>query len=197
MNNINNMKFDYFNFKSNNKVKKGSIIFSQPLMKDPNFQRSLIFICEHNNEGSFGYVLNEKINPQNLNLELNNDIINNLYLGGPVEKSYLNFIHNIETISNSNKIISDVFLGGDIDELVNNNVYNESEFKYKFFCGYSGWSPNQLEDEINQNSWIVVNEFDSSILFKNIDEKFWSVFLSDFGGKNKIFSNYPKDPSLN
>ena len=133
MNNINNMKFDYFNFKSNNKVKKGSIIFSQPLMKDPNFQRSLIFICEHNNEGSFGYVLNEKINPQNLNLELNNEIIKNLYLGGPVEKSYLNFIHNIETISNSNKIISDVFLGGDIDELVNNNVYNESEFKYKFF----------------------------------------------------------------
>ena len=69
MNNIKNMKFDYFNFKSNNKVKKGSIIFSQPLMKDPNFQRSLIFICEHNNEGSFGYVLNEKINTQNLDLE--------------------------------------------------------------------------------------------------------------------------------
>jgi putative transcriptional regulator len=197
MNNIINMKFDYFNFKSNNKVKKGSIIFSQPLMKDPNFQRSLIFICEHNNEGSFGYLLNEKINTQNLDLELNNIIVNNLYLGGPVQKSYLNFIHNLKNLSDSEEIIDDVYLGGDIDELIENKTLNKNELKYKFFSGYSGWSPDQLQEEINQNSWIVVNQFNSDILFKNIDDKFWSVFLSEFGGKNKIFSNYPKDPSLN
>lgn len=191
------MKFDYFNFKSNNKVKKGSIIFSQPLMKDPNFQRSLIFICEHNNEGSFGYVLNEKINTQNLDLELNNVIINNLYLGGPVEKSYLNFIHNLKNLSDSEEIIDDVYLGGNIDEFIKNKNLNKNKLKYKFFSGYSGWSSDQLQEEINQNSWIVVNQFNSDILFKNIDDKFWSVFLSEFGGKNKIFSNYPKDPSLN
>ena len=191
------MKFDYFNFKSNNKVKKGSIIFSQPLMKDPNFQRSLIFICEHNNEGSFGYVLNEKINTQNLDLELNNVIINNLYLGGPVEKSYLNFIHNLKNLSDSEEIIDDVYLGGNIDEFIKNKNLNKNKLKYKFFSGYSGWSSDQLQEEINQNSWIVVNQFNSDILFKNIDDKFWSVFLSEIGGKNKIFSNYPKDPSLN
>ena len=191
------MKFDYFNFKSNNKVKKGSIIFSQPLMKDPNFQRSLIFICEHNNEGSFGYVLNEKINTQNLDLELNNVIINNLYLGGPVEKSYLNFVHNLKNLSDSEEIIDDVYLGGNIDEFIKNKNLNKNKLKYKFFSGYSGWSSDQLQEEINQNSWIVVNQFNSDILFKNIDDKFWSVFLSEIGGKNKIFSNYPKDPSLN
>ncbi|MFL2996684.1 MAG: YqgE/AlgH family protein [Cytophagales bacterium] len=191
------MKFDYFNFKSNNKVKKGSIIFSQPLMKDPNFQRSLIFICEHNNEGSFGYVLNEKINAQNLDIEFNNVIVNNLYLGGPVEKSYLNFIHNLKNLSDSEEIIDDVYLGGNIDEFIKNKNLNKNKLKYKFFSGYSGWSSDQLQEEINQNSWIVVNQFNSDILFKNIDDKFWSVFLSEFGGKNKIFSNYPKDPSLN
>lgn len=191
------MKFDYFNFKSNNKVKKGSIIFSQPLMKDPNFQRSLIFICEHNNEGSFGYVLNEKINTQNLDIEINNVIVNNLYLGGPVEKSYLNFIHNLKNLSDSEEIIDDVYIGGNIDEFIKNKNLNKNKLKYKFFSGYSGWSSDQLQEEINQNSWIVVNQFNSDILFKNIDDKFWSVFLSEFGGKNKIFSNYPKDPSLN
>ena len=191
------MKFDYFNFKSNNKVKKGSIIFSQPLMKDPNFQRSLIFICEHNNEGSFGYVLNEKINAQNLDIEFNNVIVNNLYLGGPVEKSYLNFIHNLKNLSDSEEIIDDVYLGGNIDEFIKNKNLNKNKLKYKFFSGYSGWSSDQLQEEINQNSWIVVNQFNSDILFKNIDDKFWSVFLSEIGGKNKIFSNYPKVPSLN
>ncbi len=191
------MKFDYFNFKSNNKVKKGSIIFSQPLMKDPNFQRSLILICEHNNEGSLGYVLNEKIYPNDLKLDINKKILKNLYLGGPVDKSYLNFIHNHNNLPSSDKILDDVFLGGDIDFFLKNNIDKEKEIKCKFFCGYSGWSPNQLEEEINENSWIVVNEYDMNILFRNIDDKFWSIFLSNFGGKNKIFSNYPKDPSLN
>ena len=191
------MKFDYFNFKSNNKVKKGSIIFSQPLMKDPNFQRSLILICEHNNEGSLGYVLNEKIDPNVLKLDLNIKILNNLYLGGPVDKSYLNFIHNYNKIPNSDVILDDVFLGGDMDFILNNDIEMQHYIKCKFFCGYSGWSPNQLEQEIDQNSWIVVNEYDVNILFDKIDDKFWSLFLSNFGGKNKIFSNYPKDPSLN
>ena len=54
------MNFDYFNYKSNDKVKKGSIIFSQPLMNDKNFKRSIILICEHDRDGSFGYKLNDK-----------------------------------------------------------------------------------------------------------------------------------------
>ena len=56
---------------------------------------------------------------------------------------------------------------------------------------------NQLDKEIEENSWIVINEYISNFIFDEIDEKFWISFLSDKGGKNKIFSNYPKDPSLN
>ena len=92
------MDFDYFNFKSNNKVAKGSLILSQPLMKDLNFERSIILICEHNSEGSFGYKLNEKLNTDSVTSELDENIINNLFLGGPVENSYLNFVHNSNNI---------------------------------------------------------------------------------------------------
>ncbi|MAR85552.1 MAG: hypothetical protein CL869_05080, partial [Cytophagia bacterium] len=58
------MSFDYFNYKSNNKVQKGSILFSQPLMRDKNFSRSVILICEHNKQGSLGYKLNNKIDTE-------------------------------------------------------------------------------------------------------------------------------------
>ena len=98
------MEWDYFNYKSNNKVKKGSVLISEPFMKDPFFVRSVILICEHNDEGSFGYKLNSPCNKANMKL-LDNDILENLHFGGPVENEYLNFIHNCENPKiNSNKI---------------------------------------------------------------------------------------------
>ena len=191
------MDFDYFNFKSNNKVTKGSLILSQPLMKDLNFERSIIFICEHNSDGSFGYKLNDKLSPDSVNSDLNQIIKENLYIGGPVENSYLNFIHNSDQIKDSVKITDNIYLGGDLDSVLEGVENNISDFKLKFFSGYSGWSPKQLDKEIEENSWIVINEYISNFIFDEIDEKFWTSFLSDKGGKHKIFSNYPKDPSLN
>ena len=191
------MDFEYFNFKSNNKVTKGSLILSQPLMKDLNFERSIIFICEHNSDGSFGYKLNDKLSPDSVTSDLNQTIKENLYIGGPVENSYLNFIHNSDQIKDSVKITDNIYLGGDLDSVLEGVENNISDFKLKFFSGYSGWSPKQLDKEIEENSWIVINEYISNFIFDEIDEKFWTSFLSDKGGKHKIFSNYPKDPSLN
>ena len=191
------MDFDYFNFKSNNKVTKGSLILSQPLMKDLNFERSIIFICEHNSDGSFGYKLNDKLSPDSVTSDLNQTIKENLYIGGPVENSYLNFIHNSDQIKDSVKITDNIYLGGELDSVLEGVENNISDFKLKFFSGYSGWSPKQLDKEIEENSWIVINEYISNFIFDEIDEKFWTSFLSDKGGKHKIFSNYPKDPSLN
>ncbi len=191
------MDFDYFNFKSNNKVTKGSLILSQPLMKDLNFERSIIFICEHNSDGSFGYKLNDKLSPDSVTSDLNQIIKENLYIGGPVENSYLNFIHNSDQIKDSVKITDNIYLGGDLDSVLKGVENNISDFKLKFFSGYSGWSPKQLDKEIEENSWIVINEYISNFIFDEIDEKFWTSFLYDKGGKHKIFSNYPKDPSLN
>ena len=97
------MEWDYFNYKSNNKVKKGSVLISEPFMKDPFFVRSVILICEHNDEGSFGYKLNSPCNKANMKL-LDNDILENLHFGGPVENEYLNFIHNCKNLKiNSNQ----------------------------------------------------------------------------------------------
>ena len=83
------MNFDYFNYKSNDKVKKGSIIFSQPLMNDKNFKRSIILICEHGRDGSFGYKLNDKVDCDYLEINVDEKIKNNLYCGGPVDKNFL------------------------------------------------------------------------------------------------------------
>ena len=61
----------------------------------------------------------------------------------------------------------------------------------------SGWSKDQLEDEIKENSWIVINNFDLDKIFEIVDEKSWSKVLSEDSFRNKIFSNYPSDSKLN
>ena len=190
------MNFDYFNYKSNNKLKKGSIIFSQPLMNDDNFKRSIILICEHNKDGSFGYKLNDKIDPNNLNNGVDSLIRKKLYFGGPVDQNYLNFIHNDNTNSGEKlKIYDNIFLGGNYNEF--KYKLNDNGILCKFFLGYSGWSHGQLEDEIKNNSWIVINDFKLDLIFKEINKSSWGKLLSNDSLKNKIFSNYPLDPNLN
>ena len=65
----------------------------------------------------------------------------------------------------------------------------------RFFLGYSGWSKNQLVKEIAENAWIV-SEFDSSKVI-SLNDNLWQSVLSDKGGRYKIVSNCPKDPSSN
>lgn len=190
------MNFDYFNYKSNDKVKKGSIIFSQPLMNDKNFKRSIILICEHGRDGSFGYKLNDKVDCEYLEINVDKKIKNNLYHGGPVDNTFLNFVHNDNDLGGDKlKIKKNIFLGGDYDE-IKLKMY-QKEIKCKFFMGYSGWSKDQLENEIKENSWIVINNFDLDKIFEIVDEKSWSKILSEDSFRNKIFSNYPSDSTLN
>ena len=190
------MNFDYFNYKSNDKVMKGSIIFSQPLMNDKNFKRSIILICEHNRDGSFGYKLNDKVEYDSLDINLEDSVKNKLFYGGPVDNNFLNFIHNDKELSGDKiKIKNKIFLGGNYDEI--KTKMDKVSVECKFFLGYSGWSPNQLESEIKDNSWIVINDFDLDLVFNIIDEKSWKKILSKDSFKNKIFSNYPPDSKLN
>jgi len=64
------------------------------------------------------------------------------------------------------------------------------------FLGYSGWSEDQLEEEIEQHSWII-SEITTLEMFENDPDKMWQNVLKSMGGKYKALSNYPIDPRLN
>ena len=78
-------------------------------------------------------------------------------------------------------------------ELLNSHQISSSNIR--FFLGYSGWSKNQLVKEIAENAWIV-SEFDSSKVI-SLNDNLWQSVLSDKGGRYKIVSNCPKDPTSN
>ncbi len=179
---------------------RGDLLISEPYLPDPNFERTVILICEHDENGTFGFVLNKKANVQLADVvEEVGSYEADLFVGGPVQQDTLHFIHRSDQlIESSNKIAENVYWGGSYEELlglVNTRAIQATDVR--FFVGYSGWSPGQLMDEMKAHSWIVFKQVTSEMIFDWDNQDLWKACLKSMGGKYKLISGYPKDPRLN
>jgi putative transcriptional regulator len=179
---------------------KGDLLISEPFLPDPNFERTVIYLCEHNNEGSFGFVLNK------VSLLRFDDVIQSvenikvpLYIGGPVQQDTLHFLHRSpKLVENTLEVCNGIFWSGDTEKMINDMEMGLLEEKdFKFFLGYSGWGTGQLEAEIKEKSWIIYKKAESDQIFDIQPDILWRHVLKSMGGEYKIISNYPTDPRLN
>tara|TARA_B100000900_G_scaffold413111_1_gene436331 strand:+ start:182 stop:733 length:552 start_codon:yes stop_codon:yes gene_type:complete len=181
------------------KIKRGNLIIAKPtVINDHIFNRSVILLSEHNKNDTVGFILNKKIGLRISNLIPNIKVDFDIFFGGPVETNSLFFIHyNKYKISESLKINNYFSWGGDINQVV--KLINEkkiSKYEIKFFLGYSGWSKKQLYNEIKSNSWIIKEEYNSSMICSN-PQHMWRNILNSIGGEFFLWSNTPRDPKLN
>ena len=180
-------------------VKKGSLIISTPYLGDPHFDRSVILICEHGDDGSLGFVLNKQTELYLSEiLPLKGCEIHQVYLGGPVQQDTLHYIHTIgKNLTEATQVTNKVWWSGNFEllkEMMENGMVTEDQVRY--FIGYSGWSPGQLEKEITDNNWIIIDQAPDDVL--DIPSEFlWRELLLRLGGKYKIMANSPIDPRLN
>ncbi len=182
------------------KPQKGNLLFAEPsIIGDNSFNRAVVLLTNHCNEGSIGFVLNK---PLKLTLkDFIPDLIMNfkVYNGGPVEQDSLYFIHKKpELIAGSVEITSGIYWGGNFETviaLINDNKLTNSDIT--FFLGYSGWSFNQLEDELRTNSWIVSENIYKNDILKADIELMWKDKMIDLGSNYSIWSNAPENPNYN
>ena len=188
-------------FRYNNKLtpEKGRLLISEPFLPDPNFERTVVLLCEHSVDGSFGFVLNKpstiKVNEV---MEDFGSLESMVFVGGPVQQDTLHFIHRNITIENATEIADNIFWGGDFETLI--TLYDTKQLgsgDIRFFLGYSGWGPGQLESELEQESWIVCDYVNNQLLFDTEPEKLWRKALDSMGGRFSMYSNYPTDPRMN
>lgn len=178
---------------------KGRLLVAEPsILNDKAFNRSVIYLTEHGEDGCIGFILNRptKFVLNDLIPEINCDF--KIYNGGPVEQENLYFIHNSpDLIPNSIQIDKNMYWGGDfetLNELLNNNVLKATDIR--FFLGYSGWSVDQLKEELNESSWVVTENNYPNLLQLN-SATLWKNQLMEFGGEYQIWANAPKNPALN
>lgn len=190
----------FIQIKSNNlKPAKGRILLSEPFMGDYYFGRSVVLLAEHNEEGSFGVIMNKPVTA-----ELN-DVLKEfpefdapIYLGGPVETDSLFYVHNIgERLEGSTEILDGLFWGGDIDALKEMIFLKTIQPKdIRFFIGYSGWGADQLEGELKKNSWVITKTTRTRLL-KLDPLSMWENLLENMGDNYKYWSKFPIDPNSN
>lgn len=182
------------------KPQKGTLLIAEPsLTGDVSFNRSVVLLAEHNEEGSVGFILNKPLEYFINDLVKEIAIPFQMYNGGPVEQDNLYFIHRVpHLIANSIEISDGIYWGGDFEkiiDLINTKIISENDIR--FFLGYSGWSALQLEQELLSNSWIVVkNDYQSDIINKSADA-FWKEKMMELGGNYLLWSNSPENPSMN
>ena len=180
-------------------ISAGKILIADPFLKDPNFMRTVVIVCEHQETGSFGFVLN-KIYEQVLG-----DLIADLegstfpvYYGGPVQLDTIHFLHQRPNlISGGFEISEGIFWGGDFEEvaqLIKSGKLTETDIR--FFIGYSGCGEGQLEEEMKQKSWIT-SKATPPLIFPTHADNIWRDALKQLGGEYELMTNYPIDPQLN
>jgi putative transcriptional regulator len=177
----------------------GILLIADPFLKDPNFLRTVVFLCEHKEEGSFGFVINRPFTNtiDELIPELQEHKLPVFY-GGPVQQDTIHFLHQYpDDIPGGQEILKGVYWGGDFDkmvELLRSNSLDPA--RIRFYIGYSGWGTGQLNDELKEKSWLTVKAT-RKLVFHGKFEEIWKEALKLLGGDYEMMINFPIDPQLN
>jgi putative transcriptional regulator len=178
---------------------KGRLLVSGPYLPDPYFRRTVVLLCDHTTEGSFGFVLNR-------HMEMNvSDLVDNMppigskvSIGGPVQSGDLYYLHTLGPhIEGSQEIVDGIYMGGEYDQLRAILTTDPKLSRHvRFFVGYSGWASEQLEKELEEKSWLVTPA-DRKVIMNVRSRDLWGETLRTMGKEFAPLANFPEDPSLN
>lgn len=180
---------------------KGHLLIAEPsIIGDVSFNRAVVLLADHTDKGSVGFILNKPLEhnlsdfvPEITNCDLP------VYNGGPVEQDNLYFIHKVPgLIPNSIEISKGIFWGGDFSKVIEQLCTGELQKNdIQFFLGYSGWGSEQLSEELEENTWVVLENDEGENLLSNCCPNLWREKIISLGGDYLIWSNAPENPHLN
>jgi len=174
------------------------MLVSEPFLTDPEFSRAVVLLAEHDSNGTIGFVVNH------VSMMLMDELVEGfgdlrVYYGGPVATDTIHFIHRRpDLIPDGRDLGKGIYWGGNFEvltELIDEERITDMDVK--FMLGYSGWDVGQLDKEMEQNSWIVSNQFDADLVFESEGKSLWKDMMVNLGPKYAQMIHFPKNPSLN
>ncbi len=165
---------------------KNHFLISVPHLKDPFFEKSVVYLCEHDKKGAMGLIINKAIKKNNITLKDSNSDIelnkylkeNYLHIGGPVLTDRVLFLHTNNDISKSVPVSDEVSISGNIELL--SSIQKSKDVKSKLFLGHAGWDSGQLEREIENGDWLI-QKSSTSIIFEQEIDNIWITTTNSLG----------------
>jgi putative transcriptional regulator len=176
----------------------GRLLVASPALLDPNFHRTVVLIIRHDSEGAFGLVLNRPIEevPVSEHLPAWSESVSAppvIFRGGPVEPSVAIALGRFPENAMPGEEagipgVSTVDLSGDEPPAMLESL--------RIYSGCAGWSPGQLEGELKESAWFVVDAKASDV-FSPEPEHLWREVLKRQAGALAMFAHFPTNPSAN
>ncbi|MBE6467666.1 MAG: hypothetical protein E7004_03640 [Alphaproteobacteria bacterium] len=163
---------------------------------DGEFAQSVIYICSHGKDGAMGFIINHRLKEfsfSDLAVELpfpfkDKSLPISLYQGGPLDKTKGFILHSDEyQIADSINISSGISVSSSL-EVLQDIACGKGPKQRIIALGYAGWAPEQLEKEILNNQWVVVDA-NQDLVLGDKDSIKWEQALSSLGINNLNFSD--------
>jgi putative transcriptional regulator len=162
-----------------------TFLIAVPQLGDPNFQRSVIFVLEHGDQGSMGLVINRSSDLSmgafctSQGLAYRGDTNQVVYIGGPVQNDRAFLLHTPgPTGPETETIFDDVRLSYSVETL--KMLVERPPEDVRVYMGYSGWGPGQLAHEVTEGAWLLGPPA-TDLVFKVPPQQIWEVALRRMG----------------
>jgi putative transcriptional regulator len=180
-----------------NESLRGKLLVAGPALIDPNFRRTVVLVLAHDADGAVGVVLNrrsdaevEEAVPELTGLVEPGAFIS---IGGPVRQEAVIVVAEWDDPDEAGDIVfADVGLMDAEAELEN---VSAAARRVRVFAGYSGWSEQQLEAELDEGSWVTEDALPDDVFDERGD--LWAAVLRRKGDEYRFLATMPEDPSLN
>jgi putative transcriptional regulator len=172
-------------------------LVASPLLVDPNFVRSVVLLCEHDDEGSMGLVVNR---PSDASLTEAMSVLQphpgqKLWFGGPVQRDIVIVLHRDLDMPGARAIADGMAVGGDEEALLD-LVRGPRHRDARVCAGYAGWGAGQLAAELESRSWIVCPAR-ARFVFDTDPATTWAEVLRSLGPRFAYLADLPADPRVN
>lgn len=177
----------------------GRLLVATPLIADPTFERTVVLLLAHGPDGAFGVVLNRpsdtavvEVAPAWADLAAAPGVV---FVGGPVGQDALVALGRCPGggVPPEARVLGDC---GAVDLELHPGDGGPAWDEVRLFAGSAGWAPRQLEDELAEGAWWVVDGLPSDVVVADPD-RLWAQVLRRQRGEVAWFANHPEDPSAN
>ena len=177
---------------------KGQFLLSMPNLADPNFYQTVTCICEHNENGAMGIIINRvhhSLTAKDIFEELTIEYENGLeqtpiHLGGPVHLGEIFVLHGPPFTWEASIMITSNLAMSNTRDILESIAMGKDPQSFIITLGCAGWGPGQLDSELKQNAWLTYPIFEENIFNMPVDVR-WEEAVKKMGIDPSLISEIP------